>query len=111
MVDDSPADCRLCKELIIEVYGSDLEFFESHGAARGLKTCRSVAVQDDGIGAPPGVELVRPNSLGMQIIKILTRQLKGTFEVASGRPATFKISFPEAESGRQQTVQSAGGGR
>jgi len=69
-----------------------------------------LAVQDDGIGVRPGVELVRPNSLGMQIIKILTRQLKGTFEVACGRPATFKISFPEAESG-QQTVQSAGSGR
>ncbi len=70
-----------------------------------------LAVRDDGIGVPPGVEQVRPNSLGMQIIKILTRQLKGTFELACGRPATFKISFPEAESGQQQTVQSAGGGR
>jgi two-component sensor histidine kinase len=69
-----------------------------------------LAVKDDGIGVRPGVELVRPNSLGMQIVKILTRQLKGTFEVACGRPATFKISFPEAESG-QQTVQSAGSGR
>jgi two-component sensor histidine kinase len=69
-----------------------------------------LAVQDDGIGTPPGVELVRPKSLGMQIIKILTRQLKGTFEVACGRPATFKISFPEAKSG-QQAVQSAGSGR
>ena len=104
MVDDSPADCRLCKELLVEVYGSDLEFFESHGAARGLETCRTVAVQDDGIGAPPWLEVVRPNSLGIQIIKILTRQLKGTFEVASRRPATFKISFPEAESGQRQTV-------
>jgi two-component sensor histidine kinase len=69
-----------------------------------------LAVEDDGIGVRPGVELVRPKSLGMQIIKILTRQLKGTFEVSCGRPATFKISFPEADSG-QQTVQSAGSGR
>jgi len=69
-----------------------------------------LAVEDDGVGVRPGVELVRPKSLGMQIINILTRQLKGTFEMACGRPATFKISFPEAESG-QQTVQSAGSGR
>jgi two-component sensor histidine kinase len=68
-----------------------------------------LTVRDDGVGVPPGVETVRPNSLGMQIIKILTRQLKGTFEVTSGRPATFRISFPEAENGRQ-IVQSAGGG-
>jgi two-component sensor histidine kinase len=69
-----------------------------------------LAVRDDGIGVPPGVEMVRPNSLGMQIIHILTRQLKGTFEVACGRPATFRISFPEVESG-QNKLQSAVGGR
>lgn len=68
-----------------------------------------LVVRDDGIGAPQGVELVRPHSLGMQIIQILTRQLKGTFEVACGRPATFKISFPEADCG-QQMLQSAGSG-
>jgi two-component sensor histidine kinase len=69
-----------------------------------------LTVRDDGVGVPPEVEMVRPNSLGMQIIKILTRQLKGTFEVTCERPATFRISFPEAENGRK-IVQSAGGGR
>jgi two-component sensor histidine kinase len=69
-----------------------------------------VVVSDDGVGVDPGVELVHPNSLGMHIIQILTRQLKGTFELISGQPATFKISFPEAESG-QQIAQSAGSGR
>src|SRR5580704_9026005 len=42
MVDDSPADCRLCRELLGEVYGSALQFFESHGAAEGLETCRTM---------------------------------------------------------------------
>jgi two-component sensor histidine kinase len=69
-----------------------------------------LAVQDDGIGVRPGVELVRSDSLGMQIIQILTRQLKGTFEVTCGRPATFRISFPEADIGKQ-AVQSALSGR
>ncbi|HEY1963871.1 MAG TPA: ATP-binding protein, partial [Acidobacteriaceae bacterium] len=69
-----------------------------------------LTVRDDGIGVAQGVEKAHPNSLGMQIIQILVRQLKGTFEVACGRPATFRISFPEANSG-QQIVQSAGGGR
>ena len=65
-----------------------------------------LTVKDDGIGVRAGVT----DSLGMQIIQILTRQLKGTFEVACGNPATFKISFPEANNG-QQIVQSAGSGR
>lgn len=69
-----------------------------------------LAVEDDGIGVPPGVESARAGSLGMQIIQILAKQLKGTFAVNCGTPARFKISFPEAESG-QQVVQSAGSGR
>jgi two-component sensor histidine kinase len=70
----------------------------------------ALTVTDDGVGIPEGDDFERRKSLGMQIVKILTRQLKGTFEVARRRPATFKISFPEAESG-QQIVQSAGSGR
>lgn len=69
-----------------------------------------VRVRDDGAGVPAGVDLVRPHSLGMQIIQILTRQLKGTFEVSCGRPAIFQISFPEGERG-EQNLQSAGSGR
>src|SRR5579864_2353210 len=43
MVDDSAADRSLCRVLLEEVYGPDLEFFEESEAAEGLKTCRSVA--------------------------------------------------------------------
>jgi two-component sensor histidine kinase len=69
-----------------------------------------LSVRDNGVGVPPDVDLVKPHSLGMQIIKILTRQLKGTFQVVCGNPATFEISFPEGESG-QPKLQSAGSGR
>jgi two-component sensor histidine kinase len=70
----------------------------------------TLTVTDDGIGIPEGDDFERRKSLGMQIVQILTRQLKGTFEVAGGQQATFKISFPEAES-EQQIAQSAGSGR
>jgi len=69
-----------------------------------------LTVTDDGIGIAEGADFERRKSLGMQIIKTLTRQLKGTFEVTGGRPAAFKISFPESQNG-QQIVQSAGSGR
>jgi len=68
-----------------------------------------LTVTDDGIGVPAGDDLEGRKSLGMQIVKILTRQLKGAFEVTSGRPAIFKISIPETLSG-QQIVQSADSG-
>ena len=69
-----------------------------------------LSVSDDGVGIAGEIDFSKPKSLGMQIVKVLARQLKGTFEVASRRPAVFKISFPEATSG-EQIVQSAGCGR
>jgi len=69
-----------------------------------------LTVSDDGIGVSSEVDFSRPKSLGLQIVKILARQLKGSFDVTDRKPAAFKISFPEAASG-EQIVQSAGGGR
>jgi len=43
MVDDSAADRNLCRNLLEEVYGPSLEFFEESEAAEGLKTCRGIA--------------------------------------------------------------------
>lgn len=58
----------------------------------------TLLVRDDGVGIPDGAEPYREGSLGLEIVRILTRQLKGTFEfVRSGntRGATFKIRFLE----------------
>lgn len=57
-----------------------------------------LAVDDDGIGVGEGVDLSKPKSLGLEIVKILTRQLKGTFELerrnGSTLGTTFRILFP-----------------
>jgi two-component sensor histidine kinase len=42
MIDDSAADRKLCRLLLEEAHGAQLEFFEAAGAQRGLETCRSV---------------------------------------------------------------------
>jgi two-component sensor histidine kinase len=63
----------------------------------------TLAVRDDGVGIPEGTEPLRAGSLGLEIVHILTRQLKGKFELdRSGGPtrgtttgATFRITFPE----------------
>jgi two-component sensor histidine kinase len=41
-------------------------------------------VRDDGVGMPEGADPARPKSLGLEIVAILTRQLKGTFEIERG---------------------------
>jgi two-component sensor histidine kinase len=55
-----------------------------------------LAVQDDGPGIQPTVE-PRRQSLGLKIVNILSRQLKGTFTPPQpGAPSIFRISFPTA---------------
>jgi len=60
-----------------------------------------LTVRDDGQGLPD-IEAPRPKSLGLEIVNILTRQLKGILvvESKSGESPTgalFRISFPEEE--------------
>jgi two-component sensor histidine kinase len=55
-------------------------------------------VRDDGVGLPPTVETQQPKSLGLQIVQILSRQLKGAFEAGSGPGGVFRVIFPEGES-------------
>jgi two-component sensor histidine kinase len=57
-----------------------------------------LAVRDDGIGVPEGLELRRPKSLGLQIVGTLTRQLKGNLELDRSQGTTFRIEFPESAS-------------
>ena len=52
-------------------------------------------VTDNGVGLPEEVGLTKPKSLGLEIVNILTRQLRGTFELDRGdTTTTFRISFP-----------------
>ena len=55
-----------------------------------------LAVRDDGVGIPEGVEPRRSGSLGLEIVTILSRQLKGVFEWERGHGTTFRVSFPES---------------
>jgi two-component sensor histidine kinase len=42
MIDDSAADRKLCRLLLEESHGQDLEFFEEAAAGAGLESCRAV---------------------------------------------------------------------
>ena len=54
-----------------------------------------LAVCDDGIGIPEPLDLKRPKSLGLEIVKILSRQLRGTLELDTSQGTTFRLCFPE----------------
>ncbi|SEN93379.1 Two-component sensor histidine kinase, contains HisKA and HATPase domains [Mucilaginibacter gossypiicola] len=55
-------------------------------------------VSDDGRGLPPGFDLNKANSLGMEMMKALGKQLKGKFTVENTRGVTLMITFPIEQS-------------
>jgi two-component sensor histidine kinase len=52
-------------------------------------------VADDGQGLPPGFDLASTNSLGLNIVQILTQQLGGRFEMQGVGGTTSRIIIPE----------------
>jgi two-component sensor histidine kinase len=57
-----------------------------------------LAIQDDGIGSPPGHGESKPKSLGLSIVRILTAQLDGAFEQELCTGTRFVLRFPSGAS-------------
>jgi two-component sensor histidine kinase len=54
-----------------------------------------LVVKDDGLGLPPGFEIDKTESLGLQLVTNLTRQLRGGLRVETGQSGTaFHLVFP-----------------
>ena len=54
----------------------------------------TVRVRDHGPGVPAGFSLVSVSSLGLQLVRALTRQLKGRFTHRNEDGAVFELTFP-----------------
>jgi two-component sensor histidine kinase len=52
-----------------------------------------LAVADDGVGLPPGLDAERTGSLGLKVVAALAQQLKGRLEIGGGAGARFAIRF------------------
>ena len=53
-----------------------------------------LVVRDDGIGLPPGVDVSRPETLGLQLVRMLCDQLGAKLEVKSEGGTEFRVTFP-----------------
>jgi len=51
-------------------------------------------VQDNGVGLPEGLEPAAASSLGLNLIHILSGQLRGEVRTETGTGTTFVVSFP-----------------
>lgn len=56
----------------------------------------SLTVEDNGAGLPPGFMLEKQDTLGLQIVNMLTGQLHGDLSVTSGPGTCFRLRFPMA---------------
>ncbi len=54
-----------------------------------------LAVIDDGVGVPEDLATRKYKSLGLQIVEILARQFRGTWELKREAGTVFRLSFPE----------------
>ena len=55
----------------------------------------ALGVSDNGVGMPPGISMENPKSLGLRLVKSLTRQVHGEFELEPGPPGTSaQLSSP-----------------
>lgn len=63
------------------------------------KVC--LIVKDTGVGLPEGLDLQMINSLGLRLVRALTRQLKGKLEVFNSNGTVFQIIFPQASAGKR----------
>jgi PAS domain S-box-containing protein len=54
-----------------------------------------IQLSDDGIGLPPGMDLEKLETLGLQLVRTLVKQLDGKLEVKSGPGTQYNISFLE----------------
>ena len=57
----------------------------------------SLTVADDGPGLPPSVDLETASTLGLELVRALTRQIRGSVEVVEADGATLRLRYPGLE--------------
>jgi two-component system, sensor histidine kinase PdtaS len=53
-----------------------------------------IAIKDNGIGLPEGLDITSTNSLGLKLVTMLSKQIKGRLAVMSENGAQFSIIIP-----------------
>jgi two-component sensor histidine kinase len=56
----------------------------------------ALAVSDDGVGMPAGLDVRSPRTLGLRIVNILAAQIRASIEAGPGPGTTITLTFPAA---------------
>ncbi|NEO33883.1 MAG: hypothetical protein F6K36_26405 [Symploca sp. SIO3C6] len=61
----------------------------------------SLIFKDNGVGLPAELDIQQINSLGLRLVRALTRQLKGKLQMHSNNGVLFQIEFPKPKERRR----------
>jgi PAS domain S-box-containing protein len=100
-----PVDAAIpCGLIINELVSNSLKyaFRRSKKGSIGIRMVRSggnfeLVVSDDGEGLPPYLNVETTESLGLQLVTTLVKQLQGSLNVGRGKGVSFTMRFPEPE--------------
>ena len=56
-----------------------------------------ITVRDNGVGLPPSLDWRYTESLGLHLVQMLTRQLKGTIDMSREGGTEFRLTIPVKE--------------
>jgi len=56
-----------------------------------------LAVSDDGVGLPKGLDVTQTESLGLQLVTMLVEQLQGTLNIDNNKGTSFEIVFEKLD--------------
>ena len=56
-----------------------------------------LTIKDDGIGVPKDFNFNQTDSLGLKLVRILTRQLEGDIEINCSQGTSFQLTFSELD--------------
>ena len=62
-----------------------------------LRGMYALTVRNNGVGLPQGFDLEKSKSLGLKLVRDLTKQLEGQVEVDTGKGTAFHITFKELQ--------------
>lgn len=95
-----------CGLIVNELVSNSLKHaFSGRPGGKIAVTCRTdaedmvvLSVRDNGVGIPEELDITHCETLGLQIVFLLTRQLYGTVNVRNDGGALFAIRFPSKAS-------------
>jgi PAS domain S-box-containing protein len=91
-----------CGLIVNELVSNSLKYaFSGKPGGKIAVTCRAdaedmvvLSVSDNGVGIPEELDITSSETLGLQIVFLLTRQLRGTVNVRNDGGTSFAIRFP-----------------